>query len=244
MTSAEIRSRFLDFWTSGPRNCKQVPNVSLVPNNDSTLLFVNSGMFPLNPYLAGQPHPLGDRLCNFQRCLRTNYDEMLEIGDNRHTLMFEMMGDWSLGAFTKAEQIPWIMSFWVEVCGLDPRRIYVSVFAGDDVVPRDEEAIRIWQQTFAKYGVVAEFTEDITKIPPNLELGETWPYRIFPYPKKKNWWQRAGDVPGELGGPTSEMFYDMGKIAVEDEMYHINDNSGRFIEIGNNVFMEYRFWRR
>jgi len=241
MTSAEIRSRFLDFWTSGPRNCKQVPNVSLVPNNDSTLLFVNSGMFPLNPYLAGQPHPLGDRLCNFQRCLRTNYDEMLEIGDNRHTLMFEMMGDWSLGAFTKAEQIPWIMSFWVEVCGLDPRRIYVSVFAGDDVVPRDEEAIRIWQQTFAKYGVVAEFTEDITKIPPNLELGETWPYRIFPYPKKKNWWQRAGDVPGELGGPTSEMFYDMGKIAVEDEMYHINDNSGRFIEIGNNVFMEYRF---
>ncbi len=241
MTSADIRSKFIAFWTSEPRNCKPVPNVSLVPNNDSTLLFVNSGMFPLNPYLAGQPHPLGDRLCNFQRCLRTNYDEMLEIGDNRHTLVFEMMGDWSLGSFTKAEQIPWIMSFWVEVCGLDPRRIYVSVFAGDDAVPRDEEAISIWQQTFAKYGVVAEFTEDITKIPPNLQLGETWPYRIFPYPKKKNWWQRAGDVPGELGGPTSEMFYDMGQIAVEDEIYHINDDSGRFIEIGNNVFMEYRF---
>ncbi len=241
MTSAQIRQKFIEFWTSPPRNCKEIPNVSLVPNNDPTLLFVNSGMFPINPYLSGQPHPLGKRLCNLQRCLRTNYDEMLEIGDNRHTLMFEMMGDWSLGSFTKREQIPWIMSFWVDVCGLDPRRIYVSVFEGNELVPRDDEAVEIWKNTFAEYGITAEFSEDITKIPANLEEGQNWKYRIFPYPKKKNWWQRAADAPGELGGPTSEMFYDMGEIAVEDEQYHINDNSGRFIEIGNNVFMEYRF---
>src|SRR6266704_2217616 len=114
-TSKEIRKAFFDFWTSAPRSCKEVPNVSLVPNNDPTLLFVNSGMFPLNPYLSGQPHPLGTRLCNFQRCLRTKYDEMIEVGDNRHTLMFEMMGIWSLGDFAKRDQIPWILEFWVKI---------------------------------------------------------------------------------------------------------------------------------
>lgn len=240
LTSEQIRKAFIEYWTSAPRNCQEVPNVSLVPNNDPTLLFVNSGMFPINPYLAGQPHPLGDRLCNFQRCLRTNYDEMLEIGDNRHTLMFEMMGDWSLGSFSKQEQIPWIMEFWVKVCGLDPQRIYVSVFGGNEVVARDDEAIRIWQKTFKQYGVEAEFCEDISNIPPDLAAGQTWKYRIFPYEKKKNWWQRASDAPGELGGPTSEMFYDMGEIVAKQEKYHINDDSGRFIEIGNNVFMEYK----
>lgn len=239
-TSEEIRKAFIDFWTTAPRNAKEVPNVSLVPNNDPTLLFVNSGMFPINPYLAGQPHPLGTRLTNFQRCLRTNYDEMLEIGDNRHTLMFEMMGVWSLGDFTKKEQIPWIMSFWVDVCGLDPHRIYASVFSGNDVVPRDDEAIQIWKDTYKKYGIEAEFSEDITNIPPSLAEGENWKYKIFPYGKKKNWWQRAADAPGELGGPTSEMFYDMGEITMEQDKYHINDDSGRFIEIGNNVFMEYK----
>ncbi len=240
-TSEEIRKSFIDFWTSDPRNCKEVPNVSLVPNNDPTLLFVNSGMFPINPYLAGQPHPLGDRLCNLQRCLRTNYDEMLEIGDNRHTLMFEMMGDWSLGAYTKVEQIPWIMKFWVEVCGLDPKRLYVSVFEGNDAAPRDDQAIEVWKETFKKYGIDAEYSEDITNIPKDLKEGENWKYRIFPYGKKKNWWQRASDAPGELGGPTSEMFYDIGEVVQEEEKYHINDDSGRFIEIGNNVFMEYKF---
>lgn len=240
-TSEEIRELFINFWSSEPRNAKEVPNVSLVPNNDPTLLFVNSGMFPINPYLAGQPHPLGTRLCNLQRCLRTNYDEMLEIGDNRHTLMFEMMGNWSLGDFTKKDQIPWIMEFWVSVCGLDPKRIYVSVFEGNEFAPRDDEAIEVWKETFEKYGIKAEYSEDITNIPKDLKEGETWTARIFPYNKKKNWWQRAADAPGELGGPTSEMFYDTGSIVVEQDEYHINDDSGRFIEIGNNVFMEYKF---
>lgn len=248
LTSEQLREKFIEYWTSDPINCKEVPNVSLVPNNDPTLLFVNSGMFPINPYLAGQPHPLGDRLCNIQRCLRTPYDEMLEIGDNRHTLMFEMMGDWSLGAYTKKEQIPWIMKFWVEICGLDPNRLYVSVFAGDDVVGRDDEAIETWKEAFKSYGIDAEFSEDISNLPKPWdqqdgisEEAKNWKYRIFPFGKKKNWWQRAADAPGELGGPTSEMFYDMGEIVQEEEVYNINDDSGRFIEIGNNVFMEYKF---
>lgn len=213
--------------------------MSLVPNLDSTLLFVNSGMFPLAPYLGGQPHPLGKRLCNIQRCLRTNYDDMLEVGDNRHTLMFEMIGDWSLGDFTKAEQIPWIMEFWVEVLKLDPHRLYVSVFAGDESAERDIESIALWQAAFKKYGVDAQYSDDKFATPPDLASSKGWKPRIFPYGKDKNWWQRA-DAPGELGGPTSEMFYDVGVGDVKQERYHINDDSGRFIEIGNNVFMEYR----
>ncbi|MFS8131196.1 MAG: alanine--tRNA ligase-related protein, partial [Candidatus Dojkabacteria bacterium] len=212
-TSKQIREDFLSFWTESPRNFQVVPNMSLVPNNDSTLLFVNSGMFPLAPYLGGLEHPLGKRLCNIQRCLRTNYDEMIEIGDNRHTLMFEMMGDWSLGDFFKEKQIPWILEFWVKVIGLDPNRIYVSVFAGDEDAPRDDEAIAIWKKAFKSYGVDADFSEDITNLPVDLEAGKTWKPRIFPYPKKKNWWERA-HAPSELGGPTSEMFYDLGEPQV------------------------------
>jgi alanyl-tRNA synthetase len=239
LTSRQIREIYLKFWTEAPRNCKVVPNMSLVPNVDSTLLFVNSGMFPLAPYLGGQPHPLGKRLCNIQRCLRTNYDEMLEIGDNRHTLMFEMVGDWSLGDFNKEEQIPWIMELWVDRLGLDPNNLYVSVFAGDESAPRDTLAIEVWKKTFRKYGVDAEFSDDPTAVPPTIEQAKGWKYHIFPYGKKKNWWQRA-DAPGELGGPTSEMFYDTGKVEKVQDKYHINDDSGRFIEIGNNVFMEFK----
>jgi alanyl-tRNA synthetase len=238
-TSRQIREKFLKFWTEEPRNCAVVPNLSLVPNVDSTLLFVNSGMFPLVPYLGGQPHPLGKRLCNIQRCLRTNYDEMLEIGDNRHTLMFEMVGDWSLGDFTKEQQIPWIMELWVKVCGMDPNRLYVSVFTGDETAPRDTVAIETWKRVFREYGVEAEFSEDIHAVPPTLADSKGWKYHIFPYNKKKNWWQRA-EAPGELGGPTSEMFYDMGTVERVQDKYHINDDSGRFIEIGNNVLMEYK----
>jgi alanyl-tRNA synthetase len=239
LTSRQIREKFLKFWTESPRNCGVVPNLSLVPNVDSTLLFVNSGMFPLVPYLGGQPHPLGKRLCNFQRCLRTNYEDMLEVGDNRHTLMFEMIGDWSLGDFTKEQQIPWIMELWVKVYGMDPNRLYVSVFAGDDTAPRDTVAIETWTRVFRDYGVEAEFSEDVHNVPPTVDQSKGWKYRIFPYNKKKNWWQRA-EAPGELGGPTSEMFYDLGVVEREQDTYHINDDSGRFIEIGNNVFMEYK----
>lgn len=238
MDSDQVRKKYLEFWTSSPRNFKQIPNVSLVPNNDSTLLFVNSGMFPLAPYLAGEKHPLGTRLCNLQRCLRPKYEEVLEVGDNRHSIFFEMMGDWSLGDFDKTSQIPWILELYVKIFGFDPSRIYVSVWGGDEMIPRDDVAINTWKKAFADYGINAEFNDDITKIPSDIEAGKTHPFRIFPYGKKKNWWQR-GEAPGELGGPSSEIFYDLGQIEKPDKEYHINDDSGRFVEIGNNVFMEY-----
>lgn len=240
-TSEELRALYKKFWESAPRNAQEVPNVSLVPNNDPTLLFVNSGMFPLNPYLAGEKHPLGTRLFNFQRCLRTKYDDMMEIGDNRHTLMFEMMGDWSLGDFTKTKQIPWILEFLVEHAGLDPSRIYVTVFEGSNDIPFDKKATETWQKAFSKYDVEAEFSEDIHNLPATVEAGKNWKERIFPYGSKTNWWQRAESTPGELGGPTSEIFYDTGTIECEQKEYDINDDSGRFIEIGNSVFMEYKF---
>lgn len=236
--SDTIRKKYHEFWSSAPRNHKEVPNVSLVPNVDSTLLFVNSGMFPLAPYLAGQPHPLGNRLYNLQRCLRPKYEEVLEVGDNRHSIMFEMMGNWSLGDFDKTSQIPWIMELYIEHFGFDPKRIYVSVWGGDEVIPRDDLAIETWIKTFKKYGIEAEFSEDIYNVPLNLEQGIDHKARIFPYPKSKNWWQR-GEAAGELGGPSSEIFFDMGQPEKVQDKYHINDDSGRFVEIGNNVFMEY-----
>jgi alanyl-tRNA synthetase len=236
-TSGNIRQMFLDFWQEEPRNSKVIPNASLVPLNDPTLLFVNSGMFPIVPYLAGQPHPLGTRLHNVQRCVRTI--DIEEVGDNRHMVMFEMIGNWSLGDFTKEQQIPWIFEFLVERLKLDPNRIYVTVFAGDDSAPRDDVAIETWKEAFAKYDIAAEFSENISDIPATIEEGNGWKKRIFPYNKKKNWWTRA-EIPGEIGGPCSEMFYDMGVKERDDESYHVNDDSGRFVEVGNNVFMEYK----
>ncbi len=238
ISSDEIRKRYIRYWTEAPRDHTKIPNVSLVPNIDSTLLFVNSGMFPLAPYLGGEAHPSGKRLVNFQRCLRTKADEVQEIGDNRHTLMFEMMGNWSLGDYFKEEQIPWMLKLYVEEFGLDPHRLYVSVWAGDDNVARDDEAIKLWQQAFAEYGIKAEFSDDIYKVPETMQDGQGHEYRIFPYGAKDNWWERA-HAPGELGGPTTEIFYDTGFVEREQEQYDINDDSGRFLEIGNSVFMTY-----
>jgi len=237
LTSKQIKENFINFWTK--RDHVLVPNVSLVPQNDPTLLFVNSGMFPLVPYLSGAEHPMGKRLCNIQRCLRTKNKDMQEIGDNRHTLMFQMMGNWSLGDYFKEEQIPWCLKLHVEEYGLDPARLYVSVWGGDDIVPRDNTAIDLWIKAFKEYGIDAEFSEDITNIPEDLKAGKNHKARIFPYGKSDNWWQR-GEAPGELGGPSSEIFYDLGQIEREQEQYHINDDSGRFIEIGNSVFMQYK----
>ena len=200
----KIKTNFINYWNE--IGSKEIPGVSLVPNTDSTLLFVNSGMFPLVPYLSGQPHPLGKRIHNVQRCIRTDEDDLLEIGDKRHTTCFHMMGDWSLGDFFKKEQIPWILKLYVEVFGLDVNRLYVSVFAGDADAPRDDESIRLWQEAFAEYGIIAKFSEDITAVQKNdvktVKLGEieTEIYvpnknkeqlKIFPFDKKKNWWQRG-----------------------------------------------------
>jgi len=237
-TSLEIRKAFLEFWQESPRNSKVIPNASLVPLNDPTLLFVNSGMFPIVPYLSGQPHPLGKRVHNVQRCIRTK--DIEDVGDNRHLVLFEMIGNWSLGDFTKAEQIPWCLDLYINKFGLDPRKLYITVWAGDEVVPRDDEAIDLWKKAFKDIcNMEVEFCDDITKIPNNLDEGNEWKYRIYPYGREANWWERAHSK-NELGGPSSELFYDIGVKERDQDKYHINDDSGRFVEIGNNVFMQYK----
>ncbi len=215
-SSKEILEKYLNFFNE--RGHKQIPNVSLIPENDPSLLFVNSGMFPLVPYLSGEKHPLGSRLTNVQRSLRLL--DIAEIGDSTHTLVFHMIGNWSLGDYFKKEQIPWIYEFFVEHLKLDPKRLVATVFAGDEDAPRDDESISLLQEVFKKYGVGAK-------------VGE----RIFPYGKKSNWWKR-GDTVGELGGPDSEIFYYLG----DDDLTGKNpeDNEKEFLEIGNSVFMQYK----
>ncbi len=234
LKSEEIRKKFLDFWKE--KGHAIISNVSLVPQNDPTLLFVNSGMFPLAPYLAGEEHPMGKRLANIQRCIRT--EDIEEVANNKHHTMFEMVGNWSLGDYFKKEQIPWFLELYIEIFGLDPTRMYVSVFGGNDQIPLDTESIEIWKETFKKYKIEAEYSEN-TQIFTGKNGQATNPKaRIFPYPD--NWWKR-GDVPGELGGPDTELFYDFGNPIFEiDEPEHINSDSGRFIEIGNSVFMQYK----
>ena len=217
MTSKQILEKYIKFYTD--RGHKQVPNVSLVPENDPTLLFVNSGMFPLVPYLSGQSHPLGKRLVNVQRAGRFQED-LAEVGDNRHTTAFHMIGNWSLGDYFKKEQLPWVYEFFVEVLGLDINKMYATVFAGDENAPKDAESIDLITKIFAKHGVTAKEGE-----------------RIFPCGKEDNWWKR-GDAPGELGGPDSETFYYIGKTGNGlglDPAKHQDE----FIEIGNSVFMQY-----
>lgn len=211
---------------------KEIPNISLIPINDPSLLFVNSGMFPLVNYLMGETHPLGKRLTNFQRSIRTL--DIDEVGDNRHHTLFEMVGNWSLGDFFKEVQLPLIMKLYVEGFGLDINRMYVTVFQGDEVAPKDEESIALWKEIYKKYGIDAEYTDN----PTDIGKGN---FRIFGLGKKENWWQR-GNAPGELGGPDSEMYYDL-QVSTNPNWsgeHAIDDDSGRYLEIGNNVFMQFK----
>lgn len=234
-TYSNLKSTYLNFWKS--KGAAEIPGISLIPQGDSTLLFVNSGMFPLVPYLLGQTHPLGTRLCNVQRCIRT--EDLEDMGDTRHLTLFNMMGNWSLGDYFKKEQIPWVLDLYVNHFKLDINKIYVSVFEGDDSATRDDESIELWKTEFRKYGVEAEYSPDPFTVSETLD-GKAQ-YRIFSYPKKKNWWCR-GEVAGEPGGPDTEIFYDFGQEAEEyNEKLHINGDNGRFVEIGNNVFMQYKF---
>ena len=165
MNSQELLTKYFEYYKE--KGHKIIPNVSLVPEGDSTLLFVNSGMFPLVPYLSGGAHPLGKRLLNVQRSLRL--DDIDEVGDNRHTCVFHMMGNWSLGDYFKKEQLPWIYGFFIEVLGLDPKKLYATVFEGDEFAPKDEDSIEIIKSVFAKYGIDAKEGE-----------------RIFPCGRKNN----------------------------------------------------------
>ena len=220
MTSNDLRKKFLEFFKSKGHTI--IPSASLVPENDPTVLFTTAGMHPLVPFLLGEPHPDGKRLVNAQKCLRT--DDIDEVGDDRHNTFFEMLGNWSFGDYFKKEAIEWSFEFLTssEWLGLDPNNLYVSVFEGDSDASRDNESIAVWQDVFRKTGIEAK-------------IGE----RIFLYPKKKNWWGPAGAT-GPCG-PCTEMFYFTGKEHDPrfGEACHINCDCGRYLEIWNDVFMEY-----
>jgi alanyl-tRNA synthetase len=231
-----------------------VPSASLVPQNDPTTLFTGSGMQPLVPYLLGKEHPEGKRIADSQKCFRSM--DIEEVGDNRHTTFFEMLGNWSLGDYFKEEQLPFFFKFLTEDVGLDASKLYVTTFIGDDAhnVPRDTDSVRIWKELFASKGIDAKEVEigaEADGYKKGMQGG-----RIFYYDAKKNWWSRAG-VPekmpaGEPGGPDSEVFYDFGAhpeaqgghAHIGDDMKwgkecHPNCDCGRFLEIGNSVFMQY-----
>lgn len=241
MTSNEIRSKYLKFFAD--RGHAVIPSASLVPENDPTTLFTGSGMQPLLPYLLGQPHPKGKRVADSQKSFRAA--DIEEVGDNRHTTFFEMLGNWSLGDYFKQEQLPWFYEFLTKEVGLDPKKLYVTVFDGapEIGIARDEESIQIWQKLFADAGIDNKFVA-IGSEANGYEVGMQGG-RIFSYDAKKNWWSRAGvpaNMPeGEPGGPDSEVFYDFG--TPHDTKWgkecHPNCDCDRFMEIGNSVFMQF-----
>jgi len=242
MTVNEVRKKYLDFFIS--RGHAEIPSAPLVPENDPTTLFTSSGMQPLLPYLLGEKHPSGVRLVDSQKSFRA--EDIEEVGDNRHTTFFEMLGNWSLGDYFKAEQLPWFFEFLTEEIGLNPTRLYVTVFIGDTElgIEKDDESIEIWKNIFTEAGVEATAV-DIGSEEDGYARGMNEGERIFAYEAKKNWWSRSGTpekMPaGEPGGPDSEVFYDFGTLhdPTFGEHCHPNCDCGRFMEIGNSVFMEY-----
>lgn len=213
MDSAEIRSRFLKFFEK--RGHKIIPSASLVPENDPSVLFNTAGMQPLVPYLLGEEHPMGKRIADVQKCVRTQ--DIDEVGDNTHDTFFEMMGNWSLGDYFKDEAIKWSYEFLTskeEGLGLDPTRLYVTVFEGDENSPKDTEAYEIWKKYVPEH-------------------------RIYYMGAKSNWWSVGDNGPC---GPDTEMFYDVTADGLGDltkEEYLKADEEQKVVEIWNDVFMQY-----
>ncbi len=226
MTTDELRQLYLEFFKS--KGHEIIPSASLIPENDATVLFTMAGMHPLVPFLMGENHPLGRRLANAQKCIRTG--DIDEVGDNRHLTFFEMLGNWSLGDYFKENAIEWSFEFLTspQWLNLDPKRFYVTVFGGDETAPRDNLSIQVWQKCFNQAGIMAEVSDS-----GNWENENT---RIFALGKNDNWW---GLTTGPCG-PCSEMFYDT-RIDEGHLSQSFDDlvNSGRFFEVWNDVFMEY-----
>ena len=242
MNTQEIRQKYLEFCQrNGHAIIERAP---LILHNDPTTLFTGSGMQPLLPYLLGQDHPQGAKLADSQTCLRAQ--DIEDVGDNRHTTFFEMLGNWSMGEYFKRQQIEWFFEFLTEIVGLDPHKIYVSCFIGDEKnnIPRDDEAAQIWQEVFAKKGIEAKIVE-LDSAENGDKLGMQGG-RIFFYNDKENWWSRGGGIDstpiGDPCGPDSEVFYDFGEQHHDASFgqAHPASDSGRFMEIGNQVFMQYR----
>lgn len=218
MKASDIRAKYLKFFES--RGHAVIPAAPIVPEGDPTTLFTSSGMQQMVPYLKGEPHPMGQRIVDSQPCFRS--EDIEEVGDNRHICMFEMLGNWSLGDYFKQDQLAWVWEFFTGELGLPKDKLYITLFEGNEFITKDLESYDIWKS-----------------------LGVADDHIVY-YPGKKNWWSRAGtpdQMPvGEIGGPTSEIFYEFPEVK-HDKKYgdkcHPNCDCGRFIEIGNSVFMAY-----
>lgn len=243
MTAQEIRNAYLKFFAD--RGHAVIPRAPLVLQGDPTTLFTGSGMQPMIPFLLGEPHPQGKRIVDSQTCLRAQ--DIDDIGDNRHTTFFEMLGNWSMGDYFKSQQIEWMWEFLADVVELDMTRLYVTCYIGDDRygIPKDTEAAQVWKALFTAAGLSADEAEigsEADGYTRGIKDGE----RIFYYDGSKNWWSRNGapeTTPiGDPCGPDSEMFYDFGTPhdTAYGEYCHPNCDCGRFMEIGNNVFMAYK----
>jgi len=241
--ATSIRQDFLDFYSR--RGHVAIARANLVPREDPTTLFTGSGMQPLIPYLLGAAHPAGKRLVDSQVCFRA--EDIDEVGDSRHTTLFEMLGNWSLGDYFKSDQLPWVFEFLTETVGLDVSRLYVSVFAGSPKwdIPRDDESERLWISLFSGAGLDTESMVIGTAERAASEgIGKA---RIVLYDESECWWSRSGKpdaMPvGEPGGPDSEVFYLFPQVPHDKsfgEHCHPHCGCGRFVEIGNSVFMQYR----
>jgi alanyl-tRNA synthetase len=208
MKAKDLKKKYLDFFRK--RGHAIIPSASVIPENDPSVLFTTAGMHPLVPFLLGEKHPLGKRLADVQKCIRTG--DIEEVGNEMHLSFFEMLGNWSLGDYFKKEAIEWSFEFLIKVLKFDPEEIYVTVFKGDKDAPRDEESVKIWQGL----GISKE--------------------RIFYLPKKDNWWGPAGET-GPCG-PCTEMFIDIGKKKCSKNC-RPGCKCGKYFEIWNDVFMEY-----
>ena len=244
MDANEIRQKFLEFEVS--KGHKVIQPAPLVLEGDPTTLFTGSGMQPLLPYLLGKEHPLGTRLTDSQPSMRLQ--DIEDVGDPRHTTVFEMLGNWSLGDYFKEEQIRNFFEFLTSVVGLDPSKIYVTCFIGNEKygIPRDTEAAEIWQRVFNEAGIEAKIAE-IGSAAEGDKRGIRPGERIFFYDDHENWWSRGGGCEttpiGDPCGPDSEVFYDFGEDKQDVEKYglsHPASDGARFMEIGNQVFMQYR----
>ena len=207
MKAIEIRNKYLEFFKS--KGHAVIPSSPVIPENDPSVLFTTAGMQPLVPYLLGEKHPAGNKLTDYQKCIRTV--DIDDVGDNRHLTYFEMLGNWSLGAYFKEEAIEMSFEFLTKVLNIPVEKLSVTVFAGDEDAPRDTVAESAW----LKAGIPQE--------------------RIYHFGKEDNWW-----IAGEEGpcGPDTEMFYDTGKPACSDHC-DPSCSCGKYVEIWNNVFMEY-----
>lgn len=244
MNAQEIRKAYLKFFED--RGHVVVPRTQLILQGDPTTLFTGSGMQPMIPYLLGEPHPKGKRIADSQTCLRAQ--DIDDIGDNRHTTFFEMLGNWSLGDYFKKEQIPWMFEFLTDVVGLDASKLYVTCYIGNEQfnIPKDTEAAELWAKLFAEKGL-SNGMADIGSQEAGSKRGMKEGERIFFYDGSKNWWSRNGseaNTPvGDPCGPDSEFFYEFDFIEHDPkfgEKCHPNCDCGRYMEVGNNVFMAYK----